>query len=166
MASLVVPLFLTPPARAIGRARRITHMSAACASSSTASSSSEQQQRVASNSSREQQQQQQQAAAAIAAAVVNSTYPPVGPYTVRAYLKCISNVYPTCISRMYLPYIECISVNISYLSRMISQYHARLSYKKVYKALYNTRRPPASTSLKRIQRHHDLPRGDCGTTPP
>ena len=118
MASLVVPLFLTPPARAIGRARRITHMSAACASSSTASSSSEQQQRaaaavsssseqqqqrVASNSSREQQQQQQ-AAAAIAAAVVNSTYPPVGPYI----RTCISQMYIKCISHMYISHVSTI----------------------------------------------------------
>ena len=80
------------------------------------SSTSEQQQQRASNSSREQQQQQR-AAAAIAAAVVNPTYPPVHPYV-------LSNVYPACISRMYLPYLECISVNISYLSRMISQYRA------------------------------------------
>ena len=30
-----------------------------------------------------------------------------------------------------------------------------------------TRRSPASTSLNnRKQRHHYLPRGDCGTTPP
>ena len=45
----------------------------------------------------------------------------------------LSNVYPACISRMYLPYLECISVNISYLSRMISQYRARHSYKKFTK---------------------------------
>ena len=36
----------------------------------------------------------------------------------------LSNVYPACISRMYLPYTECISVNISYLSRIINQYRA------------------------------------------
>ena len=85
----------------------------------------QQQKRAASNSSREQQQQQR-AAAAIAAAVVNPTYmyyPPVHPYV-------LSNVHPACISRMYLPYLKCISVNISYLSRMISQYRARHSYKK------------------------------------
>ena len=78
------------------------------------SSSVQQQKRAASNSSREQQQQQR-AAAAIAAAVVNPTYmyfPPVHPYV-------LSNVYPACISHMYLPYLKCISVNISYLSRMI-----------------------------------------------
>ena len=92
------------------------------AAAAVSSSSEQQQQRAASNSSREQQQQQR-AAAAIAAAVVNPTYPPVHPYV-------LSNVYPACISRMYLPYLECISVNISYLSRMISQYRARHSYKK------------------------------------
>ena len=36
----------------------------------------------------------------------------------------------------HMAYLECISVNISYLSRMISQYRARHSYKKVYKAVY------------------------------
>jgi hypothetical protein len=38
---------------------------------------------------------------------VNPTYPPVHPYV-------LSNVYPACISRMYLPYLKCISVNISH----------------------------------------------------
>ena len=40
-------------------------------------------------------------------------------------------VISTCRSRMYLPYLDCISVNISYQSRIISQYRARQhSYKK------------------------------------
>ena len=38
---------------------------------------------------------------------------------------------------MYLPYLECISENISYLSRMISQYRARHLQKKFTK-LYTT----------------------------
>jgi hypothetical protein len=39
-------------------------------------------------------------------------------------------VISTCRSRMYLPYLDCISVNISYESRIINQYRARHSYKK------------------------------------
>ena len=114
-------------------------------------SSEQQHHRAASNNSREQQQQQR-AAAAIAAAVVNPTYPPVHPYV-------LSNVYPACISRMYLPYLECISVNISYLSRMISQYRARHSYKKSLQSCIRITPPhqalrPACTTLKQNLRHH------------
>ena len=135
------------------------------AAAAVSSSSEQQQQRAARNSSREQQQQQR-AAAAIAAAVVNPTYPPVHPYV-------LSNVYPACISRMYLPYLECeYLVFISHdqpISRPTFQ-QKKFTKSCLYTAplVYRTRRLPASTSLNRIQRHHYLPRGDCGTgtTPP
>ena len=126
------------------------------AAAAVSSSSEQQQQRAASNSSREQQQQQR-AAAAIAAAVVNPTYPPVH---VHPYV--LSNVYSACISRMYfqmyLPYLECISENISYLSRMISQYRARHSYKKSLQSCIRT----PSTSLKSKQQKTTSPLSPTG----
>ena len=65
-------------------------------------------------------------------------------------------------SHMYLPYLKCISVNISYESRIINQYHARHSYKKNLQG-YITRRsaPPQPTHP-----HTRLLKTSSSTSPP
>ena len=169
----------------------------AAAAAAAAASSSERQQRatIASNSSEQQQQQRatataasssnyeqhqvQRAAAAAtsseqraAAAASSSEQQQQGLQQQRLSLIHTHPYISTCISRMYLPYLDCISVNISYQSRIISQYRARHSYKK---SLPNCIQLPPSLPLQLTHhphtrhyhlRYHPSPQGESGTTPP